>query len=301
MFGESTVKYDYTSMLEELEKTKLDIKKLDSFLQVPEMKINAYVDTKKKMTLLHRLIKKSKLLATKWLLENQANPYTEDEHHLPAFFYFIHSLKASKLFFLLEEQNVDFNFKNSQGRIVLQDIVINGDIPLFNRVIKKIKKPFSKDGYGRNILFDAISSGDKEIMNLVFDHEEADYTIQDENKDSILHFVKDGELNIIEFLIEKGVPTCLQDVHAKNIIFYLSERVEKSKSELDIKHLTKLIDMALKSKEAQEQKDKEGNNLLTGFLNSLHKPLSQYSQKTFLLIFLLLLMLISARYKLGSQ
>ncbi|NQY93030.1 MAG: ankyrin repeat domain-containing protein, partial [Campylobacteraceae bacterium] len=155
-------------------------------------------------------------------------------------------------------------------------------MPLYNRVITKTKKPFTLDGYGRNILFDAISSGDKDTMNIVFDNEEAPLDIQDNNRDSLLHFVKDGELNLIEFLIEKGVPPTLRDIHGKTIIFYLSERIEKSSSELDIKHLTKLIDLALKSKTSLEQKDKDGNNLLLGFLNTLNKPLSKYAQKTFL-------------------
>ena len=58
--------------------------------------------------------------------------------------------------------------------------------------------------------------------------------------------------------------------------------MEKSSSEQDIKHLTKLIDMALKAKASLGQKDKKGNNLLIGFLNTLNKPLSAYNQKNFL-------------------
>ncbi|NQY95257.1 MAG: ankyrin repeat domain-containing protein, partial [Campylobacteraceae bacterium] len=96
------------------------------------------------------------------------------------------------------------------------------------------------------------------------------------------HFVKDGDLNLIEYLLEKGVSPALQDAQEKNIIFYLSERVEKAKSEQEIKHLTKLIDMALRVKDSLGQKDKKGNNLLIGFLNTLNKPLSSYNQKSFL-------------------
>jgi len=281
MFGEAE-EYDYSNIIEDLIKPKLDTAKLDKYLSDSNFKINAFVDKKKKYTLLHTIIKANKLLAAQWLLKNQANPYTEDEHSLPAFFYFIHSPIAKKYYHLLEESNVDFSFKNTHGRIVLQDIVINGDIALYNRLITKVKKPFTLDGYGRNILFDAISSGDKETMNLVFDHEDAPLDIQDENQDSLLHFVKDGDLNLIEFLLNKGVPPTLPDIKGKNIIFYLSERIEKSSSELDIKHLTNLVDLALKSKTSQEQKDKEGNNLLMGFLHTLNKPLGNYNQKPFL-------------------
>ncbi len=269
-------------LLEELEKAKVDTKKLDKLLAKGDIKINAYIDDKKKITLLHKIIKGNNYPATKWLLENQANPYTEDYYNLPAFFYFIHSSASTKLYHLLEKNNIDFNYKNSQGRMVIQDIVINGDIKIFNRLVKIIKKPFSLDDYGKNILFDAISSGDKETMNLVFEHEEAELDIQDKNKDSLLHFVKDGDLNLIEFLLEKGVPATLQDINNKNIIFYLSERMEKSSSELDIKHITKLIDIALKSKDVIGQKDKDGNNLLTSFLNTLNKPLGKYNQKDLL-------------------
>jgi len=282
MFGNQSEKYDYTEIIAELEKDKIDTKKLSEFLSAENFKINACIDEQTKSTLLHRVIKKNKLVAVKWLLENQANPYNEDEHSLPAFFYFVHSLISKKLYFLFDENNVDFNYKNSQGRIVLQDIVINGDIALYNRVEPKIKKPFTLDNYGKNLLFDAISSGDKDTMNLVFDHEQAELDIQDNNKDSLLHFVKDGDLNLIEYLLEKGVPPTLQDIHEKNIIFYLSERAEKTSSELDLKQLTALIELALKSKESQEQKDKDGNNLLTGFLKNLHQPLSKYTQKDFL-------------------
>jgi len=275
-------KYDNSNLIEELAKTKLDVKKLNKIIASPNVKINAYIDEVKKTTLLHKIIRSNNLLAVQWLLQNHANPYTEDDYNLPAFFYFIHSPISNKIYYLLEEHNIDFNYKNSHGRMVLQDIVINGDIALFNRVIKKIRKPFSLDEYGKNILFDAISSGDKDTMNLIFETENAPLDIQDKKRESLLHFVKDGDLNLIEFLLEKKVPPTLQDLDDKNIIFYLSERVEKSSSELDIKHLTKLINIALKAKDALDQKDLDGNNLLTGFLSNLNKPLSQYSQKSFL-------------------
>ena len=282
MLSKIIQRYDINSLIDELEQTKLNVKELDKILASGSVKINAFVDPKTKTTLLHKLLKVNKFLAVKWLLDNQANPYTEDSYSLPAFFYFIHSPIAKKLYTLLEENNIDFNYKNSQGRTVLQDVVINGNIVIFNKLINKIKNPFSLDEYGKNILYDAISSGDKEIMNLVFDLEDAPLDIQDKNRESLLHFVRDGDLNLIEFLLNKGVPPTLQDMEGKNIIFYLSERIEKSSSEADIKHLTKLIDIALKAKDSLDQKDKDGNNLLTSFLNTLNKPLAQYSQKDFL-------------------
>jgi len=274
--------YDDATLVSELEKQKLDVKKLNKILANGDIKINGFLDKEKKLTYLHKFIKGNSLASTQWLLQNHANPYTEDEHHLPAFFYFIHSPIANKLYHILEENNVDFSFKNSQGRMVLQDIVINGDIALYNRVIRKVKKPFSVDSYGRNVLFDAISSGDKDTMNLVFDHEDAPLDIQDNEKNSLLHFVKDGDLNLIEFLLNKGVSPSIPDINEKNIIFYLSERVEKSSSVQDIKQLTALIDMALQSKNSLTQKDQKGNNLLLGFLNTLNKPLASYNQKSFL-------------------
>jgi len=282
MLGSFSKNYEINDLIEELEKTKIDTNKLDKILASDNIKINAYIDKVKKTTLLHKFMRTNSISAIRWLLENQANPYTEDDYNLPAFFYFIHSPNAKKILFLLEENNVDFNFKNSQGRMILQDIVINGDIVLFNRLVQKVKQPFSLDDYGRNILFDALSSGDKEIMPLVFDHEGANLDIQDNNKDSLLHFVKDGNYNLLEFLLKKGVSPNLQDEYGKNIIFYFSEKVEKSNTELDIKKLTALIELALEAKDSTRQKDKDGNNLLTSFLNSLQKPLSQYNQKEFL-------------------
>ena len=260
----------------------MDVKKLDKILASGKIKINTFIDETKKITYLHKIIKGSNLVSTKWLLHNHANPYTEDYYNIPAFFYFIHSPIANKLYHILVENNVDFSYKSTQGRMVLQDIVINGDLSLFNRVVQKVKKPFSSDSYGRNILFDAISSGDKDTMNLVFNHEESTLDIQDNEQNSLLHFVKDGDLNLIEYLLEKGVSPALQDAQEKNIIFYLSERLEKAQSEQTLKHLTKLITMALRVKDSFVQKDKQGNNLLIGFLNTLNKPLCEYSQKSFL-------------------
>ena len=282
MLNKLSQNYDVNSLINELEKTKVNPKKLDKILTAGSVKINAFIDDVKKTTLLHKTIKGNNFAASQWLLQNQANPYREDDYNLPAFFYFIHSAIANKLYYLLEENNIDFNYKNSHGRMVLQDIVINGDLPLFNKVLRSVKNPFSLDNYGKNILFDAISSGDKDTMDLVFDLKNVDLSIQDKNKDSLLHIVKDADLNLIEFLLKKGVPPSLQDKEEKNIIFYLSERVEKAKSDVEIKHLTKLIDMALQAKDALDQKDKEGNNLLTSFLSNLNKPLSSYNQKAFL-------------------
>ncbi|NQY95059.1 MAG: hypothetical protein HRT43_12910, partial [Campylobacteraceae bacterium] len=172
MLGTFKKDYDDTALIAELEKPKVDVKKLNKIIASGKIKINTFIDETKKITYLHKIIKGSNLVSTQWLLHNHANPYTEDDYNLPAFFYFIHSPIANKLYHILAENNVDFSYKSTQGRMVLQDIVINGDLPLFNRVIRKVKKPFSFDSYGRNILFDAISSGDKDTMNLVFDHEE---------------------------------------------------------------------------------------------------------------------------------
>lgn len=274
--------YEIKDLIEELEKTKVDTKKLDKIFASGKIKINACIDEVKKTTLLHKFMKTSNISAIKWLLENQANPYTEDDYNFPAFFYFIHSMAAKNIYYLLEEHHIDYNFKNSQGRMLLQDIVINGDIALYNRIVEKVKDPFSLDNYGRNILYDAISSGDKEILHLVFDNEKANFDIQDKNEESLLHFVKDGNYNLIEYLLKKGVSPNLQDQEGQNIIFYLSEKVEKSNSEFDMKKLTELIELALEAKDAAAQKDKEGNNLLTNFLGNLQKPLSQYAQKEFL-------------------
>ena len=282
MLGKLTKKFNHTHLIEELDKPKIDTKKLDKIMASGSIQINAFIDEAKKISLLHKYIKTNNTAAVQWLLENQANPYTEDDYNLPAFFYFIHSGASSKIFYLLDEHNVDFGFKNSQGRMVLQDIVINGDIPLYNRVIQKVKKPFSFDGYGKNILFDAISSGDKDTMKLVFDNEEANLDIQDKNRDSLLHFVKYGDLNLIEFLLKKHVSPSLQDLHGKNIIFYLSERIEKSDSNFKIKYMTELINYALEVKDTLSQKDKDGNNALMSFLNTLQQPLSKYDQKQFL-------------------
>ena len=239
MLGSLSQSYTIESLIEELEKTKIDTKKLDKILASRSVKLNAYIDESKKITLLHKFIKKNSVSSVKWLLSNDANAYTEDEHNLPAFFYFIHSLASKSMYFALEENNIDFNFKNSQGRMILQDIVINGDIPLFNRIIQKVEDPFSLDDYGRNILYDAISSGDKEILHLVFDNENANLNIQDKHSESLLHFVKDGDYNLIEYLLKKGVSPNLQDEDGKNIIFYLSLKIEKSESEFDIKKLYK--------------------------------------------------------------
>ncbi|NQY93029.1 MAG: hypothetical protein HRT43_02580 [Campylobacteraceae bacterium] len=97
MFGEPE-EYDYTSILDDLLKPKIDTERLDKYLGESSFKINAYVDKKKKQTLLHKIIKANKLNATQWLLKNQANPYTEDEHNLPAFFILYTQLLVKNFF-----------------------------------------------------------------------------------------------------------------------------------------------------------------------------------------------------------
>ncbi len=270
-------------LLVELEKKTISFPKLDKLLnKYDDVNVNNFINDSTKTTLMHRLVQHSKILSVKWLLQKDANPYIEDIHTFPAFFYFVNSAHPKEFFELFKEFNIDFNYKNSKGRIVLQDIVLNGDVPLFKKVVESTKKPFSQDKYKRNILFDAVLSGKDEIIDAVFELKGSDLNIQDENKDSLLHVVKHGRLEVISFLLTKGVSPSLQDIYGRNIIYYLSERMESSTSESEIEKISELIELALRFKEVLEQKDQRGDNLLTNFLKNLQKPLAKYSQKQFL-------------------
>jgi ankyrin repeat protein len=117
---------------------------------------------------------------------------------------------------------------------------------------------------------------------LVYSLPDLDINIQAKNKDSLLHFVKDGHLDIIEFLLIKGVSPTLQDSDDKNIIFYLSQRMENTVVVSEISKISKLIDLALRAEDAIAQKNQNGETLLLGFLKNLHKPLGEYNQKKML-------------------
>jgi ankyrin repeat protein len=228
------------------------------------------------------MIEDNKVLSVKWLFDNHANPYIEDSLNIPAFFTFANHLKSDQMLKVLIQYNIDFNYKSSNGRTVLQDIVLNGDVSLAKKILPYIKNKFSLDNYGKNILFDALSSGNKDMIDLVYSLPDLDINIQAKNKDSLLHFVKDGHLDIVEFLLTKGVSPTLQDSDDKNIIFYLSQRMENTVVVSEISKISKLIDLALRAEDAIAQKNQNGETLLLGFLKNLHKPLGEYNQKKML-------------------
>lgn len=280
--AESNNKKDVDALVHDLEQKVLNLEKLNKTLTSRNIKLNASIDDVSKNTFLHKMIEDNKVLSTKWLLDNHANPYVENSYGIPAFFSFINLHKPNEMFKLFVQNNIDFNFKSSHGRIALQDIVLNGDVNLFKRVLEHTKNPFSIDEYGKNILFDALSSGSKEMMGAVYSLKGADLDIQNKDKDSLLHFIKDGNLDLIEFLLQKGVSPALQDMHDKNIIFYLSERMERTTIVSEISKISKLIDLAIRAKDALDQKNQNGDTLLLGFLKNLHKPLGEYQQKQLL-------------------
>ncbi len=280
--AEVNAKKDVDALINDLEQKVLNLDKLNKTLTSRNIKLNAPIDDTTKSTFLHKMIEDNKVLSAKWLLDNHANPYVENTYGIPAFFTFTNLHKPNEMFKLLVNNNIDFNYKSSHGRLVLQDIILNGDLNLFKKVLPHTKNPFSVDKYGKNILFDALSSGNKELLGEVFKLDNADLNIQNSDKDSLLHYVKDGSLDLIEFLLQIGVSPALQDIHDKNIIFYLSERMEASAITSEISHLSKLIDLALRVKDAIEQKNKDGDTLLLGFLKNLNKPLGEYQQKQLL-------------------
>ncbi len=269
-------------LLIELEKKTLNKAKLDSMLISNDIKINMPLDENSKKTLLHKMIEDNKPLSVKWLLDNHANPYIEDSLNIPAFFTFANHTKTEQMLKIFVQYNIDFNYKSTNGRTVLQDIVLNGDVNLAKKILNHIKNPFSLDEYGKNILFDAIASGSKDMIDLVFGLSNINLNIQNKAKESLLHFAKDGNLDIIEFLLVKGVSPTLQDLNDKNIIFYLSQRMEDTVVVSEISKISKLIDLALRSEDAINQKNQDGETLLLGFLKNLNKPLGQYNQKKML-------------------
>jgi ankyrin repeat protein len=279
---DSADQINLNKLLIELEKKTLNKNKLDSMLTTNDIKINMPLDDNSKKTILHRMIEDNKVLSVKWLFDNHANPYIEDSLNIPAFFTFANHLKSDQMLKVLIQYNIDFNYKSSNGRTVLQDIVLNGDVSLAKKILPYIKNKFSLDNYGKNILFDALSSGNKDMIDLVYSLPDLDINIQAKNKDSLLHFVKDGHLDIIEFLLTKGVSPTLQDSDDKNIIFYLSQRMENTVVVSEISKISKLIDLALRAEDAIAQKNQNGETLLLGFLKNLHKPLGEYNQKKML-------------------
>jgi ankyrin repeat protein len=279
---DSADQINLNKLLIELEKKTLNKNKLDTMLTTNDIKINMPLDDNSKKTILHRMIEDNKVLSVKWLFDNHANPYIEDSLNIPAFFTFANHLKSDQMLKVLIQYNIDFNYKSSNGRTVLQDIVLNGDVSLAKKILPYIKNKFSLDNYGKNILFDALSSGNKDMIDLVYSLPDLDINIQAKNKDSLLHFVKDGHLDIIEFLLTKGVSPTLQDSDDKNIIFYLSQRMENTVVVSEISKISKLIDLALRAEDAIAQKNQNGETLLLGFLKNLHKPLGEYNQKKML-------------------
>ncbi|MEA1914351.1 MAG: ankyrin repeat domain-containing protein [Campylobacterota bacterium] len=278
----NSAQQDLHTLLLELEKKSLNPTKLDKLLVSKDIKINMPLDNTSKKTILHKMIEDNKVLSAKWLLDNHANPYSEDSACTPAFFTFASHARNSEMFKLLVKYNIDFNYKNSYGRIVLQDIVLNGDVVLAKKVLPHTKNPLSLDKYGKNVLFDALSSGSEELVELLYALPKINVNIQTKEKDSLLHYVKDGKLDLIEFLLTQEVSPTLQDMQGKNIIFYLSERMEKSVILSEISKISKIIDLALRSKDAIGQKNLKGDTLLLGFLKTLNKPLGQYNQKKML-------------------
>ena len=180
-------------------------------------------------------IKKHKLKAIKWLLEHKCNPCIKNNDGQSPIQLAVKSGKVKITKVLLETSLVSINEKDSDGRTLLHEAVINGEIDIVNELIKHSADINVLDKNNRNILFDAIAYGEDKLISKILATGELNINTVDSEGHTILHkheVLSDDSL--AKKLLYHGADPTIIDKDGKNFLFHTALRGEDGEELLDI-------------------------------------------------------------------
>ena len=192
---------------------------------------------------LNHCIENEKYKAAIWLIDNEIDVSIENNSGINSFYLAIEKKEPTVLKKILDKESININEKDKFGRIVLQDLVVEGELEIAKLLIKYGADINSQDKHHRNVIFDALSYGDENFIIYLLELKEPKIDLN--NIDTELntvrhhHEVYKNEL-IAQKLIESGADTTI--VNAKGETF-LTNMAKSENSEL----AKKLIELSLKN------------------------------------------------------
>ena len=229
---------NYKLFLEALFEPTIDKKELHLFLKKKKVSINE--QDSKGNTFLNHCIEKDALDSALWLIDEGIQVELENNSGIHSFHLAIENKDEKLIEKILEKETINLNEKDKFGRIILQDLVVEGEISLAKKLIELGADVNSKDKHHRNVIFDALSFGDENFINflLELDDPKIDLNNIDDNLNTIMHH-KEVENNetIAQKLIEAGADVTIQNAKGETFLTNMAKKGDKAKH---------LIELALK-------------------------------------------------------
>ena len=225
------------TFLDELYKENFDKKTLQN--AILNKKVNLDFKDSKGNSFLNNAILDSKPEVALWLIEQGIDVAIENNKYLSSFHLAIENEEKRILSEILSQDKININEKDKFGRIILQDLVVDGKTELAKLLIKYGADINSKDKHHRNVIFDALSYGDESfiVYLLTLDEPKIDLNNIDDNLNTIMHHseVMNND-TIAEKLIDAGTDVTIKNAKGETFLCNAALQGEKAK---------KLVELAL--------------------------------------------------------
>ena len=232
---------NYKEFLETLLEEKFSTTKTTQKFNELQLKIDE--KDSKGNTLLNHVIENEKYDAAIWLIDNGIDVSLENNSGDNSFHLAIEKKEPKILKKILDKELVNINEKDKFGRIILQDLVVEGELSLAKLLINYGADINSQDKHHRNVIFDALSYGDENFVMylLELDDPKIDLNNIDSELNTIMHHkeVSNNE-TIAQKLIESGADTTIANAKGET---FLTNMAKSDNSEL----AKRLIELSLKN------------------------------------------------------
>ncbi len=222
------------SFLNELSRKNFNKDSLLSAIKDSKIDIN-FID-KNGNSFLNNCILQSKNEAALWLLEQGIDSALVNKSNQNSLHLALKKQQSLIVKTILAQEKIDINEKDKHGRVILQDLVMDGNLKMSKLLISHGADINSKDKHHRNVIFDALSYGDESfIMSLLDSEQEIDLNNIDTDLNTIMHHSEViGNDEIAKKLIKAGADTTIKNAKGESFFCNAAMKGEESKELVEL-------------------------------------------------------------------
>ena len=253
-----------SDFLKELLSNKFDDELLEEALKNKKVDIN-FVDEDGN-TFLHTCIANGKFKAAHWLMKHNINIAIRNKEDKTPLDIAVKKGNKPLVREILEKDVININEKDENGRILLQDLVVNGDNDMAKLLIEYGADINSTDKQHKNVIFDALAYGDENFILYLLSIEEPEkieLNNQDRDLNTVMHH-KEILTNdkLAQLFIEHGADPTIKNAKGESFL---------CKTALKGKKAAKLIDVALAHGADINMRSGNDNTIFMEIMNAFAK------------------------------
>ncbi len=221
-----------SNFLSELLKKNCEEDILDNFLQ-SNINIDHLDDNDD--TPLIICLKNKRIQSALWLIKQNCDVTIQNKQNKSAVNIAVKQDYYTVVKALLSTNNIEINQTDTEGRTLLHEAVISGNLDIVNELMRYSANINIVDKHNRNILFDAISYGDDKLISKLLSTGELNINTIDSDGDTLLH--KTEVLtndNLAKKLLHYGADPTINDKDGQNFLFHTALRGEEGMELLDL-------------------------------------------------------------------